>query len=187
MKHCRLVIILVCALLASCVAAVVAGAAAGVVVYDRRSVTTLESDARIFHLIHKRIVTDKHFADSRISVVSFNRVVLLVGQTPSASLRVAAEKIAAGTPKVQRIYNEITINYPIAISARTQDSLITTTVRTKMLGKKGLESGSIRVVTENGVVYLMGIVTKEQANLAVSVAREVNNVHKVIKVFQYIT
>lgn len=186
MKYRSLLFLVVSTLLTGCVAAVVAGAAAGIVVYDRRSVTTLESDARIFHVVHKNIVTDPRFHDSRILVSSFNHVVLLVGQTPAASLRVLAEKIAQKTPGVRRVYDEISIESPLALTKRTHDTWITGQVRSNMLTKKGLESGSIRIVTENAVVYLMGIVSQEQGNLAVSVARQVNGVHKVVKVFQYI-
>lgn len=173
-------------LLSGCVAAVVAGAAAGLIVYDRRSVTTLEADARIFHIVHTNLVRDRRLANSRILVTSFNRVVLLVGQTPAASLKVLAEKVAQQTPGVVRVYNEISINYPIPLSQRTTDSWITSQVRSRMLTTKGLESGSIRIITENAVVYLMGIATHEQANIAVNVARQVNGVNKVVKVFQYI-
>lgn len=171
--------------LTGCVAAVVAGAAAGMV-YDKRSVVTMEADARLFHVIHKGIVSDPQFRDSRILVTSFNRVVLLVGQTPTASFRVVAERIAHAAPGVVRVYDEVTIGQPIPLRQRTKDSLITSQIRSKMLTKKGLESGSIRIVTENGTVYLMGIATSEQANLAVDVARRVSGVNKVVKIFQYI-
>lgn len=183
----KTLLLLLSVLLTSCVAVVVAGAAAGMVVYDRRSVSVLESDTRLFHVIHKTIVTDPRFKDSRIVVVSFNHVVLLVGQTPVASLRVVAEKIAQNTPSVRRVYDEITVGNPLSLSTRTKDTLITGQIRSAMLNKKGLESGSIRIVTEDGVVYLMGVVTSEQANLAVNVARQMKGVQKVVKVFQYIT
>lgn len=177
---------LVCILLSACVAAVVAGAAAGMIVYDKRSVSALERDARIFHQVHNKLVKDPRFADSRVLVVSFNQIVLLIGQTPAASLKVLAEKKAQDTPGVRRVYDEISIGYPISMSARTKDTMITGKIRTRMLNKKGLESGSVRIVTENAVVYLMGIVTREQANFAVDVARQVKGVKKVVKVFQYI-
>jgi osmotically-inducible protein OsmY len=147
----------------------------------------IEKDARIFHLVHKKIVTDAQFDDSHIVVTSFNQVVLLTGETPVASLRVLAEKIAKHTPKVKRVYNEITVGDPTSYSQRSKDSWITGQVRAKMLTKKDLESGTIRVVTEDSVVYLMGIVTHDQANLAVDVARQVSGVTKVVKVFRYIT
>jgi len=171
-------------LLTSCVVAVVAGAAAGMV-YDRRSMATIEADARLFHVIHTAIVTDHKFRDSRIIVTSFNRVVLLVGQTPTASLRELAQKIAQRTPNVTRVYNEVTVDNPIPLTQRTKDSWITGQIRSNMLTKKGLESGSIRIVTENKVVYLMGIVYPEQASLSVDVARRVNGVQKVVKIFQH--
>lgn len=177
--------ILASLLLSGCVAAVVAGAT-GLVVYDKRGVLTVEKDARIFHVVHTKIVQDRQFQDSRILVTSFNRVVLLVGQTPNASLRMLAEKIAQEAPNVYRVYDEITIGYPIPLTQRSKDSLITAQVRSMMLTRKDLESGSIRVVTENSVVYLMGIVTPQQGNMAVDVARRVKGVTKVVKIFQYI-
>lgn len=186
MKIKAIVSLLGCLLLTSCVAAVVVSAAAGMIVYDKRSVRILERDARIFHVIHKSIIEDPRFNQSRILVVSFNQVVLLIGQTPADSLRVTAEKTAQNTVNVRRVYDEITVGYPISLARRTQDSWITGQIRSKMLTKEGLESGSIRVVTENSIVYLMGIVTPEQSSLAVSVAREVKGVQKVVKVFQYI-
>lgn len=180
-----ILLIVACISITGCVAAVVAGAAAGLV-YDKRSVKTMEADARLFHVIHTAIVTDPQFKESRILVTSFNRIVLLVGQTSSASLRVVAERIARNAPGVTRVYDEVTVGYPIPLAQRTKDSLLTGEIRSSMLTKKGLESGSIRIVTENGVVYLMGIATPEQANLAVDVARRVNGVVKVVKIFQYI-
>lgn len=188
MKHVHLKLIAVflsVSILAGCVAAVVAGAA-GMVVFDRRSLVTIEKDARLFHIIHSAIVQDPRFRDSHIVVSSFNRVVLLAGQTPTASLRVVAEKIAQSTPGVVRVYDEIAVGFPPKFSQRSRDSWITSQVRSHMLTKKGLESGSIHVVTENNVVFLMGIVTPEQARYAVEVARDIHGVTKVVKIFQYI-
>ena len=182
-----LIVLLLGALLTSCAAIVAVGAAGGLVVYDRRSMSMIERDARIFYQVHTKIIRDPRFRDSRILVTSFNEVVLLVGQTPTASLRVVAENIARSAENVRRVYDEITVDYPLALTQRSKDSLITAQVRSKMLTQKGLESGSIRIVTENSVVYLMGIATHEQANLAVNVARQVVGVRKVVKIFQYIT
>lgn len=175
----------VCLSLGGCVAAVVAGAA-GMVVYDRRSLSMIEHDARIFYQINTPIAHDLKFRDSHIVVTSFNEVVLLAGQTNAASLKMAAEKIAESAPHVRRVYDEITIGNVSTLIQRSHDTWITGEIRSQMLTKKGLESGSIRVVTENGTVFLMGIVTTEQANLAVEVARGVEGVHRVVKIFQYI-
>ncbi|MCX7116113.1 MAG: BON domain-containing protein [Gammaproteobacteria bacterium] len=181
----RLLMMGVVLLLTGCVAALLAGTATGVMVYDGRGGVVLERDARIFHLINTTIATDPRFRYSRISVTSFNQVVLLIGQTPAASLRVLAEKIAKRTPRVTRVYNEVTIGEPINLAMKAKDTWITGEVRTQMLARRGLESGSIRIVTENGIVYLMGLVSREQANLAGDVARHVRGVRRVVKIFQY--
>ena len=186
MKTRSLIILLLGSLLTGCVAAVVMGAASSLVVYDRRTVKMIEKDARIFYRVNTAISHDARFRDAHVVVSSFNEGVLLAGQIPSASLRVAAENFAKNTPDVHRVYNEITIDYPTSLTQRSKDTWITGTIRSNMLSKKGLESGSIRVITENGIVYLMGIVTPEQANLSVNVARLVKGVRKVVKVFQYI-
>ena len=173
-------------LLSSCVAVAVVGAAAGIIVYDKRTISVIENDTRIFHNINTAIVKDPRFHNSRVEVISFNQIVLLVGQVPSAATKLVAERVAQQTPRVTRVYNELTVGYPLNLTQRAQDSLLTGEMRSRMLNKKGLESGSIRVVTENAVVYLMGVVTHEQADLAVMVARQVNGVRKVIKIFRYI-
>lgn len=172
--------------LSGCVPALLAGAAGGYIVYDDRSMRALEKDARIFHVIHKALVRNQQLQGSRIQSTSYKQVVLLTGQAPYASQRAIAEKFARSAPNVRKIYNEITIQNPISMLQRTEDSGITSNVRSHMLAKKGLESGAIRIVTENGVVYLMGDVTHPQADLAVDVAREIRGVQKVVKVFQYL-
>lgn len=181
-----LISLLIGSLLTGCVAAVVAGAAVAGLVYDRRSVNTITSDARLFHIIHARIASDPRFRNSRILVTSFNRVVLLVGQTSSGLLKQMAGQMARSIPEVERVYNELTVAHPIPYSERNHDTWITSQVRTAMLTRTDLESGSIRIVTERGIVYLMGIATLKQSNLAVDVARRIDGVNKVVKIFQYI-
>ncbi|MBA2648433.1 MAG: BON domain-containing protein [Legionella sp.] len=171
--------------LTGCVAVVVAGAAVAGLVYDKRSVDTLSADARLFHVIHTKIVTNPRFKNSRILVTSFNRVILLLGQA-SIPLKEEAYHIARTTPGVSRVYNEITPASPTTLTQRSQDTWITSQVRAAMLTRQDLGSGSIRIVTERGIVYLMGMVTPSQSNLAVDVARRVDGVNKVIKIFQYV-
>lgn len=175
MKIKLLICLLFSCLLTGCVAAVVS--------QDYHTAVNLERDARIFHIVHTTIVTDPRFRGSRIGVSCFNQDVLLVGQTPIASLRVIAEKIAQGTDNVRRVYNQVVIAAPISLKEQSNDAWITSQVRARMLAEKGLESGFIRVVTEDRVVYLMGVVTPDQAALAVNVARQISGVRKVVKIF----
>lgn len=182
----KIILIVFISLLASCAAVVLVGAAGGMIVYDKRSISMIEKDGRIFYLINTEIAKDPTFDQSRIVISSFNKVVLLLGQVPATSVKVAAEKVARKTPGVERVYNQITLGPKISVSQQSKDAWITSEIKSKMLAKKDLESGSIRVITEDGTVYLLGIVTPNQANLAVSVARQVKGVRKVVKIFQYI-
>ena len=84
---------------------------------------------------------------------------------------------------MSRVYNEITIRKPISLWQRSQDAWITTKVKTEMLAKKDLHSTQIKVVTENSVVYLMGMLTPQQAELATDVARRIDGVREVVKEF----
>ena len=88
-------------------------------------------------------------------------------------------------PDVTKVYNEIAVKGPTSSLSRASDSWITTKIKTQMLATKGLQSGSIKVVTENGAVYLMGMVSREQADTSVNIARQVTGVQKVVKIFQY--
>lgn len=185
MKIISSIICLFACLLSSCVAVIAAGAAAGLVVYDKRNISMIEQDARIFYVLRKDIVQDPQFQDASVTVTSFNRVVLLTGQVPNATLRVISEKKARKTPNVYRVYNEIEVGSPLSYTQHSKDAWINSEIRAKLLKKSGLESGSIRVVTDNAVVYLMGKVSYEQADTAVDVARRVNGVEKVVKVFMY--
>ncbi len=187
MKLRAMSIILASGLLTACAAVLIAGiATAGLIVYDKRSLVSIEKDTRIYHLLNTAIAKTPRFDNSHIVVTSFNQIVLLVGQTPTASLRVSAEKTAYNIPNVRKVYDEITIGSPSIVSQRAKDSWLTGQIRSQMLTKKRLQSGSIRIITENNTVYLMGTVTHEQANLAVEVARQMNGVEKVVKVFEYI-
>lgn len=186
MKIRAIAILLLSGLITSCVGALVAGAAGSMVVYDRRSIFMIEKDARIFYVINRALANSREFRHSHVSTTSFNEVVLLAGEVTSDSLKAKAERTARETPNVRRVYDELTVAEPITIAQRSKDSLITGQIRSLMLVKKGLESGSIHIVTENSNVYLMGVATHEQADLAVSVARQVPGVNKVVKIFQYI-
>ncbi len=186
-RHIKLITCLILSgLLTSCVGVVVVGAAGSMMVYDRRSLSMIEKDARIFYVTNTKIRNIRAFRDSHISVTSYNQVILLTGQVTSVSLKADAEKIARDTPSVRRVYDEITVGEPITLAQRSKDTFISSQIRSKMLTEKGLESGSIRIITENANVYLMGIATHEQADLAVTVARHIQGVRKVVKIFQYI-
>ncbi|WP_267257133.1 BON domain-containing protein [Coxiella endosymbiont of Ornithodoros maritimus] len=177
--------------LMGCVPAVLLAGAAGAtlggaVVYDQRSYKTMNQDHNAHAVIQAEIDRDPRLkGQSHISVSVFNNIALLVGQAKTVTLRDRAYQITAKAPYVRRIYNEITIAIPASAIQRANDSWITTKVRTAMLGKPGLGSSNLKVVTENKTVYLMGIVSPRQATMAAEVARRISGVQKVVKVFEY--
>lgn len=164
---------------------VVGATAGGALVYDKRGVETQVDDQRIkqkaelYLLGNVSIVEDTH-----INVSVFNGMVLLVGQAETPELRALAYRLVSRVHGIQKIYNEITIGQPIAFAARSNDTLLTGRVKAAMLLEKGLESTLFKVVTENGVVYLVGIATPAQTALAVDVARRVPGVQKVVTLFE---
>ncbi len=170
------------------VAGAAAGAAAIAVVYDHRSIQSTLEDNKIANKINEKIHAVPALRnESHIEVTVFNNVVLLTGQTTNPAWRQQAEEIAHSQPNVSKVYNQISIQGVTSSLTRTSDSWITTKIKGQMLATEELKTNtsSIKVITEDGVVYLMGIVTQQQANTAVDIARQVSGVQKVVKVFQY--
>lgn len=177
--------------LVGCVPAVlVAGAAGatlgGAVIYDQRTYRTMNQDHNARSIIQYRLDNDPLLkGQSHITISVFNNVALLLGQAKTPEICHRAYQIVEKTSHIRRIYNEITIGAPFSPVEKAADSWITTKVRTAMLGKAGLHSSNLKVVTENKVVYLMGMVSPKQAAMAADVARRISGVEKVVKVFEY--
>ena len=178
-------------LLSACAPVVVGGAAVGAnAVHDRRTVGTYIDDEGIELKARLAIIDNKDLnSQIHINIISINGVVLLVGQAPSEDLRMQAETITRGIPKVRLVHNEMTIAAPNSYMVRSSDSMITAKVKTGLFGIKGLEDFDptrVKVVTENGVVYLMGILRQAEANAVTDRARQVGGVQKVVKLFEYL-
>ncbi len=167
------------------VAGAAAGAAAVVVVYDHRKLEKILLDNKITHEAADKINADPDFKGSHIEISCFNRIVLLTGQTPTSELRQEAEAIVRSIPQVDRIYNQIAIRAPTSSIVRASDSWITTKIKTELLATKGMQSGTVKATTENGVVYLMGVVNRDQADIAATISSQLAGVQRVVKIFQY--
>lgn len=188
MKTKFLLIIFIAAFLPACIpVAFVAGATAGgAIVYDNRGFKTMAQDKELQIRAQGSIDTDAQLrGQTHISVSVFNHIMLLVGQAATPELSQHAYDTVSTIPNIKRIYNEITIQPPTSNMTRSRDTWITTKVKTMMLAEKGLKSTQIKVITENGVVYLMGLVTHSQGNLAAQVTSQVSGVQKVVKLFEY--
>lgn len=174
--------------LSGCIpAALVIGATAGgAVIYDKRSIQTIVHDKDAASVAASRINAAPSLQkNTHIIVAVFNHIMLLAGQTATTEQRQTAYDLALKAKNVSRTFNEITVEKPTSLWRRSKDAWITTKVKSEMLAKKGLQSTQIKVVTENAVVYLMGVITHKQAEMAANVSRRVNGVKKVVKVFEY--
>ena len=187
-----ILILLGLTLLQGCAGVVVGGAATGVaVVHDRRSAGTVIDDQGTSWKVSQAIFNDQELSSpSHINVEVYNGAVLLTGETPSEDLKIRANAIAAriiGTEK--QIYNELQIAAPTTISSRTNDAYITTKVKTALLDINEIpdfDFTRVSVTTEAGVVYLMGLVSTQEADAVTNKARNVAGVKKVVKLFEYI-
>jgi len=173
--------------LTACAPVVVGGAAAaGVVAADRRTAGTFVEDQSIELKAKKAIVDNIGAANIDVSVTSFNRNILLTGQAIDEAAKAKAETVAKTIENVRTITNELTVGEPSTFTENNNDAYITSKVKARMLKENRFPANYVKVVTENGIVYLMGLVTKQEAEDAVDIARCTEGVQKVVKVFEYI-
>ncbi len=182
---------LISLLLSGCAAVVIgAGAAAGAtatVAHDRRTTGAFIEDEAIEQKALKGFYADKEIKDSsHINVTSYNTVVLITGESPNEEIRNRIVNIVREIPKVTHVYNELTIAAPSSWTSRSSDSLITSKVKTNLLTVDDFDGTRVKVVTDKGVVYLMGILTRTEADIATGQAQRTGGVQKVVKLFQYI-
>jgi osmotically-inducible protein OsmY len=186
MKTLRLIAMLVVvSALTGCVAAVVGGAGtAALVGADRRTVGTVAEDQGIEIKTGNRI-SDK-YPDAHINITSYNRMVLLTGETATAAARAEIEKIARAVENVRGIYNEIAVVGNSALTARTNDSYLTSKVKARFVDGRKFNAVHVKVVTESSVVYLLGMVSRQEADDATEIARTTSGVQKVVRLFEFL-
>ena len=183
----RLVLLLLpffsgCALL---VAAGVATVGTGVAVsQDRRTGGMLVEDQNIESKSNQRI-SEKMGDNAHVNVTSFNRNVLLTGEVSSESVRTEIEQAVKGVEHVRNVVNEIAVAPVSAFTSRSNDALITSKVKGRFMDGGKFQINHVKVITEDSVVYLLGIVNADEAGSAVDIARSTNGVRKVVKVFEY--
>ena len=129
---------------------------------------------------------DPSLEKSHINVNVFNAVVLLTGEVPNSTMKVLAGDVAREFNGVRQVHNEIQVRGKSSIVSRTNDSLLTGKIKTKMAFDKQVKATDMQVVTEDSVVYLMGKVRQIDGEAAANIARESSGVRKVVKVFEYI-
>lgn len=169
-------------------AAVVVGSAAtsAVVAQDRRTTGTIVEDKSIQLKAAQAIqVVTQDDPLVHVYATSYNNRVLLAGQVPSSKMRGEIESAVRKIKKIQHLHNEITVDEPTSTFTRSNDSWITAKIKSVMTVTRDINPTRVKVVTENGIVYLMGIVTPLEEDVAVDIARHTKGVTKVVKIFEY--
>jgi osmotically-inducible protein OsmY len=181
-----LIALLALPLLNGCVPVIVGGAAAtGVMVAeDRRTVGTMTEDESIEIKTSTRL--RERLKDAHVNVTSYNRMVLLTGEVPDANARANAEKIARVVDNVRSVVNELQVAGNSALSSRANDSYLTSKVKARFIDGQKFNPLHVKVVTESNIVYLLGLVKKQEANDATGIARTTAGVQKVVRVFEYL-
>lgn len=181
----RLACLLPLLLLPGCELAVLGGGAAAITaIEDRRTSGTLIDDESIEMRV-RRGVRERFGDNTHVNVTSFNRAVLLTGEVPDESARVEIGKMALGIANVRGITNELQVAGVSSLATRANDSFITSKIKARFLDAAKVNPVHVKVVTESGVVYLLGVVTEDEAADAVEIARTTGGVRKVVKVLEY--
>lgn len=174
--------------LPACAPLIVAGVVAGtaVVATDRRTTGTLVDDQTIQLRVSNELSSAlKGKGDLHISVNSFERRVLLTGEVPTEEVKAEAGAIAARSLNVRAVNNELTIAPPSTLGQRTNDTALSGKVRAAFVNTREIAFNSVEIVTERGIVYLLGVVTEKEGEVAAYVASRVGGVYQVVKVFDY--
>ncbi|BAV32833.1 outer membrane lipoprotein [Sulfuricaulis limicola] len=173
--------------LQACAPVIVAGGAtAAVAAADRRSVGTQLDDENIELTARRKINDDNRLGDDvHVNITCFNGTMLLTGEATTAEQRDIVVSLAGILQGVKRVVNEIIVTEPTAFASRTNDSWITGRVKAKLLADEKITGRRVKVVTENGAVYLMGLVTQKEGELAAEATRAVGGVKRVVKLFEY--
>ena len=157
------------------------------VAQDRRTTGTYIDDELIELKIRAAIRRDDELrTQSHVNATSFNGLVLLTGEAPGESLRDRVTDIARKVPKVRGVQNEVVLGAPSTLAGRANDSLLTGRVKVALLEEVSVNVLHVKVVSERAVVYLMGLLTQQEADRAADVARRISGVRRVVLVAEYL-
>ena len=185
-SRCAMALAAAAALLQGCAPIVVgAGGAAVYASYEDRRSTVAQYDDEAIQVRVSNRITDRYRDKVHINVNTFNRATLLTGEVPDQATRAELEKIALGVPNVRGVTNDVEVAGISTMVARTNDSYVTSKVKARFFDAGRFNPLHVKVVTEAGVVYLMGVVTEQEGNDAVEIARTTSGVRKVVKVLEY--
>jgi osmotically-inducible protein OsmY len=172
--------------LSGCVAMAVGGAATAVLSANDRRTLGMQTEDKAINVKAELKLRQVTGENGHINVTSYNRKVLLTGEVRDEAMKQAAEREVRAVENVISVINELEIAGPSSYTSRSNDALITTKVKASLVDKKTVSATAFKVTTERGVVYLQGLVTPREGNIAADVAKGVSGVTRVVKIFEYI-
>jgi osmotically-inducible protein OsmY len=173
--------------LAGCAPLIAGGAVVGtgMMASDRRTSGAQIEDQAIEFKIAGRV--NEVAPGSHVNATSYNRMVLLTGEVPSGAARTAVEQAAMRVENVRSVVNELAVMGNSSFAARSNDAMLTGIVKATFIDADDLQAQAVKVLTERGTVYLMGLVTEREAARAAELARQVSGVQKVVRVFEILS
>ena len=180
--------LLILSVLQGCAAvAVVAVTTGASMATDRRSIGNQIDDQSIEIEAYNEITKNKSLNENtNLHIISVNGSVLIIGQAPNTYLRDQAIKIINDLDGIVRIHNQIRIGNLTSITTQTNDVWLTSKVKSALLSSDKVNGRAIKVITENAEVFLMGLVTKKEADAAINITRNISGVNRVFKAFEYL-
>ena len=151
---------------------------------DRRSTGLYIEDENIEWRARARLI--EKYKDAHVNVTSYNLTVLLTGEVYSEDIKKEIGEAVRAIGNVRNVTNELTINGNSSFASRSSDTIVTTNVKARLINNGRVSPNHVKVVTENSVVYLLGLVTREESDAAAEIARTTSGVARVVKVFEYI-
>jgi osmotically-inducible protein OsmY len=179
--------VLLAGAVSACAPLIIGGAAVGAIMaFDRRTSGAQVEDEGIELRAGSRL-RDAMAGRAHVNINSYNRQVLLTGEVPNEQVKQTAEQVVSGVDNVKGIVNELAVMANTTLAQRSSDTLITGKVKASLVDDRNLYVGAFKVVTERGVVYLMGRVTQREADRATQIARSIDGVRRVVRIFEIVT
>ncbi|MCW8866086.1 MAG: division/outer membrane stress-associated lipid-binding lipoprotein [Colwellia sp.] len=183
-----IVLAIIVSILQGCAAAAVVAVTTGAsMATDRRSIGHQIDDQSIELEAYNEITKNKALSDNtNLHVISVNGSVLIIGQAPNSHLKDQALKILNNIDGILKIHDQIRLGNVTSITTQTNDVWLTSKVKTALFSSDEVSGNDIKVITENGEVFLMGLVSKKEADAAIQITRNISGVNRVFKAFEYL-
>ena len=169
-----------------CFPAIVAGGGAAVLMADDRRTSGTYIEDQSIEMKASRRIEEKYNDEVHVDITSYNRFVLLAGEVPDQNIKDDIGAISLGVESVRNVQNEIAIAPVTSGSTRANDAYLTSKVKARFVTENKFQANHVKVITENSVVYLMGLVKRKEADDAAEIASTTGGVQRVVKVFEYL-